>query len=98
MMVANMYLDQVSVDVTAIREKKMSDMFTKSYMTVDEFANLVTQTVYECGYFKPEDRNHPEDIEAAFTTVATAVARGATYATSKMVKNNYKITINTNTI
>ena len=91
MMVANMYLDQVSVDVTAIREKKMSDMFTRSYMTVDEFADLVAKTVCECGFFKPEDRNHPEDIEAAFTTVATAVARGATYATSKIVNTYNKI-------
>ena len=76
----------------------MSDMFTRSYMTVDEFANLVTKTVYECGFFKPEDRNHPEDIEAAFNTVATAVARGATYATSKMININHKITISSNTV
>ena len=71
----------------------MSDMFTRSYMTVNEFANLVAETVYERGFFKPGDRNHPEDIEAAFTTVATAVARGATYAIKKMVSNNYQTNV-----
>jgi len=65
------------------------------YITVDEFANLVTEAVYECGYFKREDLNHPEDIEAAFTSTAVAVAKGATFVInrmgSKVDKNNWII-------
>ena len=45
------------------------------YLTVDEFAKLVTEAVYECGYFKPGDRNHPEDIEAAFSQIAYTIAK-----------------------
>jgi hypothetical protein len=66
------------------------------YMTVDEFAKLVAETVYECGYFKPGDLNHPEDIEAAFTSTATAVAKGATFVCQKM--NSEKIVFSSNSV
>jgi hypothetical protein len=52
-------------------------------MTVQEFANLVANTVYDCGYFQKGEVAHPEDIESAFTSVATAVAKGATYVITK---------------
>ena len=54
------------------------------YMTVDEFAALVADTVYECGYFNRGDRVHPEDIEAAFSSVATSVAKGAAFVGKKV--------------
>jgi len=57
--------------------------FTDYFMTVDEFAHLVTEAVYECGYFKPGQIAHPEDIEAAFTSTATAVAKGASFASKR---------------
>ncbi len=53
------------------------------YLSVDEFARLVADTVYECGYFKQGDRVHPEDIEGAFTCTTTAVARGIAFAGAK---------------
>lgn len=55
-------------------------------MTVQEFADLVSNTVYECGYFKKGELAHPEDIEAAFTSVATSVAKGATFMISRINK------------
>ena len=61
------------------------------YLTVDEFARLVADTVYECGYFKRGDRMHPEDIEAAFTSTATAVSRGISFAG---VKSGRKVSYN----
>ena len=68
-------------------------------MTVQEFADLVTNTVYDCGYFQKGELAHPEDIEAAFTSVATAVAKGATFMITKVnqkVQTNY--TYSTSTI
>jgi hypothetical protein len=66
------------------------------YMTVDEFAKLVAETVYDCGYFSRDELLHPEDIEAAFTSTATAVAKGATFAIKKI--NPAKIVFNTNSV
>lgn len=70
---------------------KMNSGMPSYYMTVDEFAKLVAEVVYECGYFKPGDLNHPEDIEASFTSIATAVAKGASHVVSKV--NARKITV-----
>lgn len=61
------------------------------YLTVDEFARLVADTVYECGYFKREDRMHPEDIEGAFASTATALSRGISFAG---VKSGRKVSYN----
>lgn len=61
------------------------------YLTVDEFARLVADTVYECGYFKRGDRFHPEDIEVAFASVATAVSKGISFAG---VKSGRKVSYN----
>jgi hypothetical protein len=76
--------------VNVTKEKKMNYRYN---MTVQEFADLVANTVYECGYFQKGQVAHPEDIEAAFTSVATAVAKGATHVIAKIndVNINYKI-------
>jgi hypothetical protein len=71
----------------------------KYQMTVQEFADLVANTVYECGYFQKGELAHPEDIEAAFTSTATAVAKGATFMIRKInnvaEKTDYTKKINT---
>lgn len=61
-------------------------------MTVQEFADLVVNTVYDCGYFQKGQVAHPEDIEAAFTAVATAVAKGATHVIAKI--NDVNVNVN----
>lgn len=66
------------------------------YLTVDEFAHLVADTVYECGYFKRGDRFHPEDIEVAFASVATAVSKGISFAGVKSGRKVSNNTTNTN--
>lgn len=60
------------------------------YMTVDEFAKLVTETLYDSGYFNRDETFHPEDIEVAFTSTAISVARGASYLISKINKSPTK--------
>ncbi len=80
-MIVNTFFGQASVVVNVIKEIVVNSSNVPDwYLTVDEFARLVADTVYECGYFKREDRMHPEDIEAAFTSTATAVSRGISFA------------------
>lgn len=78
-----------NVVVNVIKERVMNH---KYQMTVQEFADLVASTVYECGYFQKGELAHPEDIEAAFTSVATSVAKGATFMIRKLNTNNTKYT------
>ena len=46
------------------------------YMTTKEFADQVVQLLEELNYFQKDERVHPEDIVAAFTTTAESFARG----------------------
>lgn len=87
-MIVNMFSGQVNVGVIVIR-RNMSNL--NWYMTVDEFATLIANTVYDCGYFKKGDLAHPEDIDAAFSSVSTAVARGIGYAGKKISKADNKL-------
>jgi hypothetical protein len=81
MKIVNTFFGQASVVVNVIKEKIMNSYNVPDwYLTVDEFAHLIADTVYECGYFKRGDRMHPEDIEAAFTSTATAVSKGISFA------------------
>ena len=82
-MVVIIYSNRVYVVVNVIKEKIMGN-YPNWYMTVDEFAALVADTVYECGYFNRDDRVHPEDIEAAFSSIATAVSKGASFVGKKV--------------
>jgi hypothetical protein len=54
------------------------------YMTTDEFANLIVESLHEQNYFKKGERVHPEDIVAAFTSTAESIAKGAGFAGKKM--------------
>lgn len=59
----------------------------KWYMTTQEFADLVVETLEETGYFKKTDLSHPEDIVIAFTTTAEAIAKGAGFAGRKIYEH-----------
>lgn len=56
------------------------------YVTPEEFADLVIDVSEEIGYFKRNERQHPEDIAINFVTVAQAVAAGMGYAGKKIHK------------
>lgn len=47
------------------------------YMTTQEFADLVVQSLETTNHFKSDERAHPEDIVAAFVSHAEAIAIGA---------------------
>lgn len=44
------------------------------YLTPQEFANIIVDSIEDNNYFKRDEKAHPVDIEAAFSTTATAVA------------------------
>ena len=44
------------------------------YLTPQEFANIIIDSLEENNYFKRDEKAHPVDIEAAFSTTASAVA------------------------
>ena len=44
------------------------------YLTPQEFANIIVDSLEDNNYFKRDEKAHPVDIEAAFSTTATAVA------------------------
>lgn len=66
----------------------------KFYMTPQEFADVVVQTLHDGGYFKKDQKAHPSDIETAFSSAAFAVASGMDAIVRKNVKknNNYTFT------
>ena len=47
------------------------------YMTTQEFADLVIQSLEITNHFKRDERAHPEDIVSAFVSHAEAIAIGA---------------------
>lgn len=56
------------------------------YITPEEFADLVIDVSQEIGYFKRQERQHPEDISINFIVVAQSVAAGMGYAGKKIHK------------
>jgi len=54
------------------------------YLTPQEFANIVVDSLEENGYFKRDEKAHPEDIESAFSTTASAVATSIGYIGRKI--------------
>lgn len=60
------------------------------YLTVEEFANLVVQSLEETNHFKRGERAHPEDIGIAFATHAAAIAVGAGAMARKMFESSNK--------
>lgn len=46
------------------------------YVTPQEFADLIVETMEELGYFKADEMSHPEDIIISFTSVGESIAKG----------------------
>jgi hypothetical protein len=44
------------------------------YLTPQEFADIIVNSLEDNNYFKRNEKAHPVDIEAAFSTTASAVA------------------------
>lgn len=60
------------------------------YMTTEEFAAIIIDSLDEQNYFKKNQKAHPEDIVIAFTTQAEAVAKGAGFVIRKIAQNKSK--------
>jgi len=63
------------------------------YMTTEEFADLIVHSLEQTNHFKRGERVHPEDIVAAFTTQAEAIALGAGAAGKKMWEHERNSTV-----
>ena len=44
------------------------------YLTPQEFADIIVESLENNNYFKRNEKAHPVDIEAAFSTTASAIA------------------------
>ena len=44
------------------------------YLTTQEFADIIVDSLEQNNYFKRDEKAHPVDIEAAFSTTASAIA------------------------
>jgi chaperonin GroEL (HSP60 family) len=44
------------------------------YLTPQEFAEIIVDSLEDNNYFKRDEKAHPVDIEAAFSTTANAIA------------------------
>jgi chaperonin GroEL (HSP60 family) len=44
------------------------------YLTPQEFANIIVDSLEDNNYFRRDEKAHPVDIEAAFSTTASAIA------------------------
>jgi len=60
--------------------------FPKHYMTPRELADLVVQSLENQGFFKANQRAHPEDLVVAFTSHAESIAIGAGYIVKKVAE------------
>lgn len=61
------------------------------YMTTEEFASLVVDSLDEQGFFKKGETAHPEDIVVAFTTTAESLAKGAGFAGRKVYEQRHSL-------
>jgi|694.fasta_scaffold21492_9 hypothetical protein len=50
------------------------------YMTTEEFAAMVVDSLHEQNYFKKGSKNHPGDIVSAFTSTAESIASALDWA------------------
>lgn len=50
------------------------------YMTTEEFAAMIVDTLHEQNYFKKGSKNHPGDIVIAFTSTAESIASALDWA------------------
>lgn len=44
------------------------------YLTPQEFSNIIIDSLEQNNYFRRDEKAHPVDIEAAFSTTASAIA------------------------
>jgi hypothetical protein len=70
------------------KENKMNWESPEWYLTPQEFADLVVQSLEDTNHWKKNERAHPEDIVVAFTTQAEAIAIGAGAIVRKVSANN----------
>ena len=61
------------------------------YMTTEEFASLVVDSLDEQGFFKKGETAHPEDIVVAFTTTAESLAKGAGFVGRKVYEQRHSL-------
>lgn len=54
------------------------------YLTPEEFANIIVDSLEDNNYFKRNEKAHPIDIEAAFSTTASAIAHAIDAVGKKM--------------
>lgn len=60
------------------------------YLTPEEFAEIIVDSLEENNYFKRDELAHPVDIEAAFSTTAAAIATAIDHVGKKIHKKNKK--------
>lgn len=67
-------------------------MFDKPawYVTPQEFADLVVETMEELKYFNADEFAHPEDINNTFVVVAEALTKGMTHAGKRVFDSQKK--------
>jgi hypothetical protein len=53
------------------------------YMTTEEFAAMIVDTLDDQNYFKKGTKNHPADIVAAFVTTAETIGAAMEWAIDK---------------
>lgn len=58
------------------------------YLTPQEFADIIVDSLENNNYFKRNEKAHPVDIEAAFSTTASAVATAIDAIGKKMHEEN----------
>lgn len=61
------------------------------YLTPQEFANIIVESLEENNYFKRDEKAHPIDIEAAFSTTAVAIAHAIDAVGKKIYDSDKKI-------
>ena len=54
------------------------------YLTPEEFANIIVDSLEDNNYFKRNEKAHPVDIESAFSTTASAIAHAIDAVGKKM--------------
>ena len=60
----------------------------KFFMTPQEFADIIIETMHEGNYFKKDQKAHPVDLEVAFSAAAFAIAMGIDAIARKNIKSN----------
>lgn len=61
------------------------------YLTPQEFADIIVDSLEENNYFKRDEKAHPIDIEAAFSTTAVAIAHAIDAVGKKIHESNDNI-------